>query len=261
MKDTMRNRFRNAAIWIFVLGLFCTGCTVFMQDATESDFARAVCSAYHGYNYLSVQHVETDRKAKTAVGYGTMYTNGGAYYIAQDVKFSLDYVEDGNSKQWVYREAPIVQERIGDYKIAVTSEIAGHYEIEEASRYIASFDIEQDADNSNLFTIKNFNAQIYNDIYNQWEEFTAENVQFSFRGSNEAFEGWWSGTGRDSIIADIEIDNLNLESRYKYFPISFQIANDTFYASRGGYRYQELKSGLKHIFSAEPSLWQGTNRN
>lgn len=231
--------------------------TVLIRDLTEETFAAAVCPVYSNYNYISVQRIDTDQEAKTAVAHCTMYTNGSSYYIVQDLELSLEYRDKNGYMEWVYTQAPIVKERIGDYSIIVTSEIEGHYEIEAPRSYHATFDIKQDTNNSNMFTLQNFSAQVHNSYRNQWEEFTSEDASFSFRGSDDFFDGWWSGTGRDAIIATVAMDNLNSEAERKNFEINFQIANGKFYASHGYEDAHEIKSGLSNIFPLNESYWQG----
>jgi hypothetical protein len=108
-----------------------------------------------------------------------------------------------------------------------------------------------------MFTLQNFSAQVHNSYRNQWEEFTSEDASFSFRGSDDFFDGWWSGTGRDAIIATVVMDNLNSEAERKNFEINFQIANGKFHASHGYEDAHEIKSGLSNIFPFNESYWQG----
>lgn len=232
--------------------------TVLVRDLTEETFAAAVCPVYHNYNYISIQRIDTDREAKTATAYCTMYTNGGAYYIGQDVQFSLEYRDQNGFMEWVYQQAPIVKERIGDYSVVITSEIEGHYEIEAPGSYYAAFDIKQDGNGSNLFALKNFSAQVHN--YNGWEEFAAEDTPFSFRGSDEHSDGWWSGMGA-CLATKVELSNTVSATSRDTMQMTFQISNGSLYASHGYENMHELKSNLNSIFPFDQPYWQGTMSN
>lgn len=235
--------------------------TTLVRDLTEQDFAAAVCPSYHNYNYISVQSIETDRETKTATAYCTVYTNGRGYYIAQDVQLLLTYGDQGGVMQWVYREAPLVQECIGDYRIVITPEVVDHYEIEIPGSIYATFDIEQDINDPNLLLIKNFNAQVYYHGWysNSWEELVAEDTPFSFFCPDD-FHGWWSGLGK-SLTAKVELSNTISSSDLETMQMTFQISGGSLYVSKGYSDNSVLKSNLSDALSFDQSYWTGTINN